>query len=613
MNWNMSDNNIPGPHIDDELKWKAKVFIAFVFLLFTLLLLRLMSMQVFKGSYYEGLARNNRVRIVSIPAQRGKILDRNLEVLADNRPAYNLMVMPEDIPDVDAIAHRLARILESDEEELAGKIREAKKRPYNPVALARDISFHQMAAIETQLYTMPGISIDATSERDYVLKELGAHILGFLGEISRKQLESLGRGSIYAPGDLIGKAGIESICEQTLRGTKGVRIFEVDALGRKVKVLDERPPVPGQDVVTTIDRRIQLAACRALEGRAGAVVAMDPYTGDVLAMVSSPSFDPNIFLSPMTPEAWKAITQDPMHPLENRAIRGLYSPGSVFKVIVSALALGGGYATPQDIVYCPGSYTLGDSTFRCWRRAGHGKVDLVSALTESCDVYFYVLGEKIGIDRLSSFCADLGLGRPTGIEFRDELSGLVPTKEWKLRRFGEPWHKGESVISAIGQGYTLVTPLQVAKVMSAMVNGGKILVPRILASSEVNTERTLDIPELDLAVIKKGLEAVVQSEKGTARVARDPEFVMGGKTGTAQVVRGYTSSLPDQSDLPYKLRDHAWFFGFSPVEDPEILVVAIVEHGGSGSSIAAPVVRDVIREYYATKRPGDEQVCQNNR
>ena len=221
MNWNMSDNNIPGPHIDDELKWKAKVFIAFVFLLFTLLLLRLMSMQVFKGSYYEGLARNNRVRIVSIPAQRGKILDRNLEVLADNRPAYNLMVMPEDIPDVDAIAHRLARILESDEEELAGKIREAKKRPYNPVALARDISFHQMAAIETQLYTMPGISIDATSERDYVLKELGAHILGFLGEISRKQLESLGRGSIYAPGDLIGKAGIESICEQTLRGTKG--------------------------------------------------------------------------------------------------------------------------------------------------------------------------------------------------------------------------------------------------------------------------------------------------------------------------------------------------------------------------------------------------------
>ena len=614
MNWNMnSDHNISGPHIDDELKWKAKVFIAFVFLLFTLLLLRLMSMQVFKGSYYEGLARNNRVRIISIPAQRGKILDRNLEVLADNRPAYNLMAMPEDIADTGAIAHRLAEILTSDEDELAGKIREAKKRPYNLVALTRDISFHQMAAIETQLYTMPGISIDATSERDYMIKELGAHILGFLGEISRKQLESLGRGSMYAPGDLIGKTGIESICEETLKGTKGVRIFEVDALGRKIDVLDERPPVPGQDVVITIDRRLQFAACRALEGRAGAVVAMDPSTGDILAMVSSPSFDPNIFLSPITPEAWKAIIEDSMHPLENRAIRGLYSPGSVFKVIVSALALSEGHVTPQDTVYCPGAYTLGDSTFRCWRRAGHGKVDLVTALTESCDVYFYILGEKIGIEKISAFCTDLGLGRPTGIEFRDELSGLVPSREWKLKRFGEPWHKGESVITAIGQGYTLVTPLQVAKVMSGLVNGGRILVPRILASSEVRTERTLDIRESDLAVIRQGLEAVVQSEKGTARIARDPEFVMGGKTGTAQVVRGYTSSLPDQADLPYKLRDHAWFFGFSPVDDPEILVVAIVEHGGSGSSIAAPVVRDVIREYYATKGPSDEQICQDNR
>ncbi len=614
MNWNMNNtNNIPGPHIDDDLKWKAKIFIAFVFVLFTILLLRLMNMQVFKGSYYESLARNNRIRIVSIPAQRGKILDRNMEVLADNRPAYNLIAIPEDISDVSSIAHRLAEILGSDEEDMVQRIREAKKRPYNPVALAKDISFHQMASIEAQLYTLPGVSIDATSERDYVLKELGSHVLGFLGEISRKQLDDLKHGSPYAPGDPIGKTGVESICEETLRGTKGVRIFEVDAMGRKTKILDEKPPVPGQDVVLTIDKRLQLAAYKSMAGRAGSVVAMDPRTGDILAMVSSPGFDPHVFLRPMAPEVWKGIVEDPMHPLENRPIRGQYSPGSVFKVIIAALALRNNFITPQDTVYCPGAYSLGDSTFKCWRRGGHGNVDLVSALAQSCDVYFYVLGERLGIDRISAFCLDLGLGRPTGIEFKDELSGLVPTKEWKYRRFGEQWHKGESVITAIGQGFTLVTPMQMAKVMSSVVNGGNVMTPRILASTEINMERTLNIREADLAVIREGLKAVVESEKGTARAVRDPGFAMGGKTGTVQVVSGYTSHLPDQSDLPYKIRDHAWFFGFSPVENPEIVAVAIVEHGGSGSSIAAPVVRDVIKEYYACKGPGDEQVCQDNR
>ncbi|HOD70150.1 MAG: Stage V sporulation protein D [Deltaproteobacteria bacterium ADurb.BinA179] len=608
-----STNNIPGPHIDDDLKWKAKIFMAFIFCLFTVLLLRLLNMQVFKGSYYEGLARNNRIRIISIPAQRGQILDRNFEVLADNRPAYNLMVMPEDVSDVSSIAGRLAEILECEEAEIIEKIKEGKKRPYNPVALARDISFYQMASIETQLYTMPGVSIDATSERDYVLKELSAHALGFLGEISRRQLEAFGPKSPYAPGDLIGKSGVESICEETLRGTKGVRIFEVDALGRKIHVLDERAPVPGKDVVLTIDKRLQLAACRSLGGRAGAVVAIAPSTGEILAMVSSPSFDPNLFLSPMTPETWKEIIEDPMHPLENRSIRGQYSPGSVFKVLIAALALNSGFVTPDDKVYCPGSYSLGDSTFKCWRKEGHGHVDLATALTQSCDVYFYVLGERLGIDRISSFCQDMGLGRPTGIEFRDELAGLVPTREWKQKRFKEPWQKGESVITAIGQGFTLVTPLQIAKVMSGIVNGGKVITPRILASTQMTQERNLNIRENELAVILEGLKAVVEADRGTGRAIKDPRFTMGGKTGTVQVVRGYTSKLPDQSDLPYKIRDHAWFFGFSPVENPEILVVAIVEHGGSGSAIAAPVVRDVIHEYYVSKGVIDEQVCQDNR
>jgi len=606
------NHNIPGQHVEEEFRSKAKYLTVFVCLLFAILLLRLTSMQIFKGTYYEGLARNNRMRIVSIPAQRGKILDRNHEILADSRPAYNVMVIPEDIRNISEISKRLARILDRDEKEIAEMIKEAKLRPFRPVYIARDISFTQMAMIENQLYSLPGISIDTSNERDYVSRGLATHVLGFLGEISHKELSAADPDSDYAPGDLIGKTGIELICEEKLRGVKGARAFEVDALGRKMRVVDEQSPISGEDVVLTIDKRLQLIAKQSLGDRAGAVVAIAPSTGEILAMASSPCYDPTVFLSPMTSEAWKQIIDNPMHPLENRAIRGVYSPGSTYKVLMAALALTDGYITTKTRYHCPGKYTLGNTVFKCWRKEGHGSVDLIDAMCVSCDVYFYNLGERIGINRMSSFVRDLGLGRKTGIELKDESAGLVPTVAWKRKRFGQPWHKGESVITAIGQGFTLVTPLQMAKVMSSVVNGGKIMTPRILASTPEHLEGNVKIGEEELDIIKAGLRAVVDEERGTAHVIMDPMFSIGGKTGTAQVAKGYVSKLPDEADIPYKLRDHAWFFGFSPVENPEILVVAILEHGGHGASIAAPIVRDVIKGYYYSKGLTDEQVRQDN-
>lgn len=604
--------NIQGQQIEEGLKSRGKYLTAFVCLLFAILLLRLMNMQIFKGTYYEEQARNNRLRIISIPAQRGKILDRNHEVLADSRPAYNVMVIPEDIRDVGNISKKLALILGSDPREIVEKIGQAKQKPFSPVYIARDIPFTQMANIESQLFTMPGISIDTTNERDYLNRGVAPHAIGFLGEISRKELEKAGEDSGYSPGDLVGKSGIEYVCEEKLRGVKGKRAYEVDALGRKMRIVEEEAPFSGEDVTLTINKSLQLIARQSLGERPGAVVAIVPETGEILAMASAPVFDPTMFLSPMSSESWRAVIGDPMHPLENRAIRGLYAPGSTFKVLISALALTEGFVTTKTKCYCTGKYTMGNTSFRCWRKEGHGGVDLMTALTVSCDVYFYNLGERLGIERMSGFCKEVGLGRPTGIELKDESGGLVPSVAWKRRRFKQPWHRGESVITAIGQGYTLVTPVQMAKVMAAVVNGGKVMTPRLLASTPQRLEMNLNIPKEELDTIKEGLRAVVDSEMGTARVIKDQMFSIGGKTGTAEVAKGYTSKLPDESDIPFKFRDHAWFFGFSPVENPEILVVAVLEHGGHGASIAAPIVRDVIKGYYYSKGLSDEQVRQDS-
>ncbi|MEN6474345.1 MAG: penicillin-binding protein 2 [Syntrophaceae bacterium] len=595
--------------IEDEFKRKATGLIVVLGSLLALLVIGLLNMQIFLGDYYEELSRNNRMRFMYIKAPRGRIVDRQGVVLADNRPSYNIMVIPEDIADVRTIARRVAGLLDKDAREIEDKIKGALSRPYDPIYIAKDMSFEQLARVEMDSFNLPGISIDAESERDYLFKDLLSHTLGFVGEISAKQLKSRD-GSGYIQGDVIGKTGVEAVCEETLRGRKGDIAFEVDALGRKIKVLEERPPIKGREVKLTIDSRLQSIAKAALGDKPGAIVAMVPATGEVLAMASSPSFDPGIFLTPLTPAMWKEIVGNPMHPLENRALRGQYAPGSIFKVIVGLAGLTEGVIGPHDRVFCSGYYNLGSRTFRCWKRTGHGYVDFIRGLGESCDVYFYTLGRMLGIDLIARYATDLGLGRTTGIELND-AAGIMPSQAWKRKRFkggAGKWYPGETINTAIGQGYTMVTPIQVAKAMSAVVNGGKVMVPHVLASTPPKVEKEIAVSQETLSDIKAAMKYVVQGDSGTARVLKDPMFSIGGKTGTAQVARLLTSKLPDESDIPYHLRDHAWFFGFSPVETPEIVVVAVAEHGGHGGSVAAPMVGEVIKGYYFLKGYKGEQL-----
>jgi len=608
-------HNITSPQVDDEIKKKAKILIVFVCMLLGILLLRLCYMQIFKGSFYEELSQNNRLRIINVPAPRGKIFDRNGILLADNRPAYNVMVMPEDISNLNEIASRLSVVLEKPASEIVAAVKQSRIKPYDPLPIARDISFEQVAKIECQIFNLPGVSIETIPEREYLYQDLAAHVIGFVGEISQKQLENSTEDE-YGPGDMVGKNGIEQVSEQILRGVKGSRVFEVDARGRKVRTLKELAPVEGTDIRLTIDKELQQIAAQDMEGKAGAVVAMAPETGEVLVMESSPSYDPTIFTAPMTAAQWREIIDDPMHPLENRTMRGTYPPGSIMKIVVALAGLHAGMLDPGNTVFCPGSYKIGRAVFKCWKPEGHGGVNLRSAIVQSCDVYFYTLGRALGVDVMADYAHMLGLGIKTGIILKDEAAGLIPTKLWKRQRLHQPWTAGENVITAIGQGYTHVTPLQIAKAMSAVVNGGKLYTPRILVGGQPVLEHDIEVPQRTLNIIKDAMRGAVEDEHGTAKAIRDPVISIGGKTGTAQVARGYTSKNTSEADIPYKLRDHAWFFGFSPVDNPEIVVVALVEHGGHGGSVAAPIVKDIIKGYYLQKERKEapnEQVRQDLR
>jgi penicillin-binding protein 2 len=588
-----------GSSVEEDFKDKSKLLIIVIGLFLAILLLGLFNMQILKKKHYEELAANNRLRFMEIRAPRGRIMDRNKVILADNRPSYSIVVIPEDITDIKTIAQRLAKLLEGDPKEIEDKFDKALSKPYEAAYVSRDIPFEKMAKVEMELINLPGISIEAESERDYAYSNLLSHTIGYLGEISEKELKKPGN-EIYRKGDLIGRAGVEAACENKLRGTKGQRAFEVDVRGRKLRVVKEQAPQKGTDIILTFDSRLQAKARDELGNKAGAVVVMVPSTGEIIAMASSPSFDPAIFLTPMTSAMWKEVVDNPKHPLENRALRGQYAPGSIFKVLISFAGLKEGVIKPEQIVFCSGKFKIGNREFMCWKKTGHGNVNFLKGLGESCDIYFYTKGLELGIDRLSRYAIDMGFGRKTGIELND-TAGIIPSREWKMKRFHKGWLHGETVNASIGQGYVMVTPIQVAKVMSAIMNGGRVMEPHLLTSTPQKVEMLLNLPDSELKIIKNALRYVVQGDRGTARVIQNPMFSIGGKTGTAQVTRIIRSRMDDESDIPYNMRDHAWFIGVTPVNAPELVVVAVVEHGGHGGSIAAPIVGEVIKEYYFLK------------
>ncbi|WP_456431631.1 penicillin-binding protein 2 [Thermosulfuriphilus sp.] len=593
------------------LRTRFNLAYGLVLILFSVLIVRLWFLQILHGHEYRLRAEENRIRRVLIPPPRGNIIDREGRLLAGVRPCFNLSVIPEDVKDMEALLKEISRLSGIDEELLRQNLAAQRQRaPFRPVILARDLDRQTVARIEARRYKLPGIFIQVEPKRYYPHRNTAAHLIGYLGEISPKELRDP-RFEKYRPGDRIGRTGIERAFEPWLHGVEGERRVEVDAHGRIIQVIKELPPRPGKTLVLSIDLDLQKVAQSVFKDRAGAAIVMDVKTGRLLALASSPSFDLEKISSGLSPQEWLALVNNPLRPLENKAIQGTYSPGSIFKIITAAAALEEGAVSPEARVFCPGYYRFGRRAFRCWKPGGHGWVNLEMAIVESCDVYFYHLGELLGADVMARYARAFGLGRKTGIKLFSEKTGLVPDTSWKKRRFGERWHEGESLIMAIGQGYTLVTPIQIVRMMAAVANGGHLYRPlylqrvldpegREVARVSVEENGRLGLSQETLRRIKKALIGVV--EEGTGEASKMKDILVAGKTGTAQVVRMGKKRVKTE-DLPYEYRDHAWFAAYAPADAPEVAVVVLVEHGGHGGSVAAPLVKRILEAYFQKKKP----------
>lgn len=603
-----------------EFRRRTQFLTTAVSIVFLFLIGRLFFLQVFQGERFTYLSENNRIRIKKIPGTRGMVYDRENRLLVDSRPSFDLLFVPEDATEPETTLRYLARFLERSEGEFLGLLEENKSRaPFEEIVLGRDVDWRSVVAVETHQLDLPGVTLRIRPRRSYLSNSMAAHLLGYMGEISPRQLKAQ-KEKRYGMGDEIGQFGLERRWEEFLRGRSGGQQVEVDALGRRVRVLHEVADVPGHTVFLTLDKELQETAHESLRGKEGAIVALEVNSGAILALVSTPAFDPNVFARGITGEEWRALGQDRLHPLNNRAIQGQYPPGSTFKIVLAIAALEEKIIEPETKLPCHGSMQFGNRLFRDWKKEGHGAVDLHKGLVESCDVYFYQLGQRLGIDRIAQYARALGLGEKSGIPLDDEKSGLIPDTAWKKKRFGQPWFPGETPSAAIGQGYVNVTPLQMANLMAAVANGGTLYRPWFVRKVESldgtlireygpEKVRQLAVNGSTLKHVRSALSAVVNSASGTGVRAKSPVIEIAGKTGTAQVVEmraGYVKS----EQLSYFVRDHAWFVAYAPAENPEIAVAALVEHGGHGGGAAAPLVKMVIEKYFALKqRPTEERLA----
>ena len=611
--WTLDQREAP-----DRLRRRIHTTLVIGLLGFAGLVVRLWYLQVLHGEELRVLSDNNRIRLHRVQATRGTIVDRFGRILVDSRPSFDAILVPEDARDVTATVEILAPMLQIPAAELKALIEASGRRPFQEMVIKRDLSFDEISAIETHQLDLPGVSLQITPRRSYPLGPVLAHVSGYVGEANPDELQT---DPSYRMGDMVGKTGLERRWEAYLRGVNGGQQVEVDSLGRRLRILREVEETPGHTLRLTIDRDLQEAADRSLGNRAGSVVALDPRTGEVLAMVNHPSFDPNIFARGVKAAEWKALVTDRSRPLMNRSIQGQYPPGSTFKFIVAVAALEEGVINPFTSVFCPGGMTFGNRYFRCWRKGGHGSVNVHEALVHSCDTFFYQVGQRLGVDVIAQYARRFGLGEPTGIGLDHERSGTIPDTQWKLRRFRQPWFAGETLSVAIGQGYVTATPLQMANAV-AMLATGKRYRPHLLRQIEhpdgtvVYTERPELVAELGvratvLKQVRDALRDVV--ERGTGKNARLPTIPVAGKTGTSQVVRlGKERTRADRE--PREYRDHAWFVAYAPTDEPEIAVAAIVEHAeGGGGAVAAPLVREVLRQYFALKTEREGQMHAENR
>jgi len=601
-------------------------------LVFLLLIGRLAQLQLTQGQEYEELSRRNFLRQVEIPATRGMILDRKGRVLVDSRPSYEVLATPAFVSDAAALMERLGRILELDAAErsrLVAKINSARGLlRFRPVLVTADLQPEQMARLEARRMELDGVEILPRPRRDYPLGTFAAHLLGTLGEIGPAELEAAAAELEYEQGDLLGRRGVERAYEVDLRGRDGFERVVADSRGRRqpdslaAELLPDRgarlkPAQPGHNLVLTMDADLQSEAEDAFgDQRAGALVALEVKTGRVRAYLSRPAIDPNDFAGGIAKARWRGYRRNRLKPLLDRASGGTFFPGSTFKLVTAVAGLAEGVITPTERITCPGYYRLGNRTFRCWRASGHGPVAAVKGIQQSCDVYFYRVGERLGPDLIAKWAMALGLGRPTGLPFKSEAAGMVPTRAWHRKVHKQKWQGGDTLSTAIGQGDNKVTALQLARAYAVVANGGRVFHPTLVervetAHGEVvrevmpRLEKQIELPERVRQIVIEGLTAVVNEPGGTAyyRRIRNVDYKAAGKTGTAQVIRLGEDRQHDLEEVVWWHRDHALFAAFAPVADPEIAVAAIVEHGGHGSSAAAPLVMRVIKKWMEIEHP----------
>lgn len=577
--------------------------------------LRVWHLQVLQGAKYRYQSENNRIRLEDVPAPRGIVFDRNGTPLVENRPGYHLLLIREDVTDLDQTIKEVARLSEKNPEELYSVLQANKSVPkFLPIRLIADLNRDTLARIEAQRIRLPGVMIQLEPKREYKWNGTAAHLIGYLSEITESELSTETYRDYYA-GEDIGKIGIEKAFEKYLHGKRGGRQMEVDAVGRRIRLLDEALPIPGRNLWITLDIGLQKVAETCLEGKVGSIVALDPRNGAVLAMASKPTFDQEQFIRGLTAQKWRELSRDPSHPLLNRSIGSGYPPGSTYKPFVALAALQEGLMSQDSTVFCPGYYEFAGRRYRCWRDHGHGTVSLQNAIVQSCDTYFYSTGMRLGVDKIAHYSQMFGLGQRTGIGLPGENPGLIPTSKWKKQATGVPWQKGETLSISIGQGFDLASPLQMALAYSAIANGGKLWQPYVVRRIEGSSleevdeikstlKRTIAVDPRHFQAVQKGLLGVVEDGRGTAHGIKDKEVLIAGKTGTAQVVRlaeGANRKAAAKSAKAHE-QDHAWFVGYAPADNPQIVVCALVEHGGHGSSAAAPLVQKVILSYFGREK-----------
>ncbi len=584
--------------IQRRLNWLFPAVMA----VFALLGARLWWLQILRGAEYARLADENRIRTITVIAPRGPILDRNRVPLVENRPSLNIVLDRELMKDAPSTEAFVTSKLGLKAEDFANLLRRARRGgAYRPIVVKEDVGIEEVSVVEAHKREHPEIQLSPAPRRLYRFGTLAAHVMGYVSAVSEEDLADDAFPGIQ-PGDVIGRTGVERTYNQSLTGQNGARQVLVDSLGRELGQLAEKPAVIGGDLQLTLDYDLQNEAETLLAGNVGAIVAMDPRNGEILAMADAPSFDPNNFSPHISAKAWNEIVNDPNHPMQNRAIQNTYPPGSIFKLVMAETGLDEGFVDQGTHVICHGSEVFYNRLYHCWWAPGHGYVNLETAITQSCNIFFYTLGERMGIDPIAKHAAALGFGSPTGIDLPGEHAGVVPSAEWKLKTRGEKWYPGETISVAIGQGPIRATPMQVLRAVCAIITDGKLVTPHLLLHAE-NGSAPDQWPVQQLPVMPEGAQRIRAgmwgsvNNGGTGHAAAIPGLDICGKTGTVQVISAETKKAlsADVSGV----ENHAWFCGFGTRDNPEIAIVVFLEHGGGGGAFAAPMAHEMFRVYYA--------------